>query len=161
MSGLTKKFNVILTKLKDKGGGKTLELEFEVDGNKREYKFENESIDIIIGRSEDSDVVIEHSSVSREHARIWIEDDAVWVEDLGSKNGTYLNDKKINGKHLVKDEVTFGSVKVKINLSTVKETEDYKEIIDKNYMLFSLITGFILTIIGLFIIFLTLYYYFL
>ncbi len=42
----------------------------------------------IIGRAEDSDVLIEHPSISRRHARLVIEPGRVQIDDLGSSNGT-------------------------------------------------------------------------
>ena len=46
---------------------------------------------VVIGRGIDSDLRIDHESVSRKHARIHIEDE-LWIEDLGSSNGTTLRD---------------------------------------------------------------------
>jgi hypothetical protein len=36
------------------------------------------------------------SGVSRLHARIRIEDNAMWIRDLGSSNGTRVNNEKLN-----------------------------------------------------------------
>ena len=49
----------------------------------------------LIGRDRESVVWIDDESVSRRHARITIGDDGATIEDLGSKNGTYIADKKI------------------------------------------------------------------
>lgn len=54
--------------------------EFKVLGN-----------EVIIGRAPDSDVVIEHPSVSKQHARILREIEDVFIEDLGSSNGITVN----------------------------------------------------------------------
>jgi pSer/pThr/pTyr-binding forkhead associated (FHA) protein/tetratricopeptide (TPR) repeat protein len=54
--------------------------EFKVLGN-----------EVIIGRAPDSDVVIEHPSVSKQHARILREVEDVFIEDLGSSNGITVN----------------------------------------------------------------------
>jgi len=45
-----------------------------------------------IGRSSQSDLCIDHESISRTHARIVYRDGAHHIEDLGSTNGTHLND---------------------------------------------------------------------
>ncbi len=45
---------------------------------------------VVIGRSAECDVVIEHPSVSRKHAVIHVGDDKMRLEDLGSSNGTRL-----------------------------------------------------------------------
>jgi sigma-B regulation protein RsbU (phosphoserine phosphatase) len=49
----------------------------------------------IIGRSRESAVVLTDASVSRQHARVFQREGAWWVEDLGSKNGTKVNGRRI------------------------------------------------------------------
>lgn len=59
-----------------------------------------------IGRAPDNDVCFSNSTVSSYHAEINIRrDGAVFISDLGSSNGTYVNDKKIN-----QEAVAFGAV---------------------------------------------------
>jgi pSer/pThr/pTyr-binding forkhead associated (FHA) protein len=48
---------------------------------------------IVIGRSAESDVRIDHAGVSRSHAAITTKAGAVTIEDLHSSNGTLLNGK--------------------------------------------------------------------
>jgi len=51
---------------------------------------------IKIGRSSSNDIVIENMTVSSEHARITITDSGtVYIRDLNSKNGTYVNERRI------------------------------------------------------------------
>lgn len=51
---------------------------------------------VIIGRSQRCDVVIGLLALSRRHARVRQGEGGLWfVEDLGSQNGTYLNDKPV------------------------------------------------------------------
>lgn len=47
---------------------------------------------ISIGRSSNSDIRIENLSVSKNHARIVKEQDGYVIEDLGSTNGTFVNE---------------------------------------------------------------------
>ncbi|MCS6834851.1 MAG: FHA domain-containing protein [Anaerolineae bacterium] len=49
-----------------------------------------------IGRSSNNDVVIMEQHVSRQHAVISYRDGVFLVNDLGSANGTFVNDNKIN-----------------------------------------------------------------
>lgn len=48
--------------------------------------------------------------VSRQHARIDVDGSRVWIEDLGSKNGTFVNGKRIRDRVALKegDQVVFG-----------------------------------------------------
>jgi len=45
-----------------------------------------------IGRGQDNDVVLSSDCVSRRHGRIERRADKLWLLDLGSTNGTYIND---------------------------------------------------------------------
>ena len=49
----------------------------------------------IVGRSEDCHVCIEDGSLSRKHAVIEIKNEIVTIRDLGSKNGTYVDDEAV------------------------------------------------------------------
>lgn len=49
----------------------------------------------LIGRDRDATVWIDDESVSRRHAYVRVGDAGAILEDLGSKNGTYLNGKKV------------------------------------------------------------------
>lgn len=49
-----------------------------------------------IGRAEDNEIVLSDVGVSRHHARILIRGDRLRVEDLGSGNGTWRHDERID-----------------------------------------------------------------
>ena len=51
----------------------------------------------IIGRSPDAYVRIESPRVSRLHARITVEGDSAVIEDMGSKNGTFVGNTRVDG----------------------------------------------------------------
>jgi DNA-binding winged helix-turn-helix (wHTH) protein len=57
----------------------------------------------VIGRDPDAALWIDHPSVSRRHARVVIANGKVKLEDLGSKNGTLLNGKRIRGSRPLAD----------------------------------------------------------
>ena len=50
---------------------------------------------LVIGRDPDCDIVIPDRQVSRRHAQIIKSNNGVILEDLGSKNGTYLNNQVV------------------------------------------------------------------
>ena len=50
---------------------------------------------LLLGREDTCDVVIPDTSVSREHARLLLHNGTVWVQDAGSRNGVYVNQKRV------------------------------------------------------------------
>ena len=52
---------------------------------------------VVIGRNQDSSVIVLASSVSREHAEVKLTDDGWTVRDLGSRNGTFVNGVRCQG----------------------------------------------------------------
>jgi len=52
---------------------------------------------VLIGRANDSTLVLTDDYASTRHARISLQDGMWIVEDLGSTNGTYLGSRKLDG----------------------------------------------------------------
>ena len=52
----------------------------------------------IIGRSEEADVSLDDSSVSREHVELDVREGGAIVRDLGSRNGTLVEGQRISGE---------------------------------------------------------------
>jgi DNA-binding winged helix-turn-helix (wHTH) protein len=61
----------------------------------------------VLGRDEDVAVRIDSPGVSRRHARIVVEKGGARLEDLGSKNGTYWREEKLEGPRELADGDTF------------------------------------------------------
>jgi sigma-B regulation protein RsbU (phosphoserine phosphatase) len=57
----------------------------------------------VIGRNPECGVVIPATSVSREHAHILRIQGRYFIEDLKSRNGTFVNDKAVTGRTLLKN----------------------------------------------------------
>jgi hypothetical protein len=51
----------------------------------------------LLGRGDQADIMLEDSFASSNHARLVPHGDVIVLEDLGSTNGTYLNDEPLRG----------------------------------------------------------------
>jgi len=74
----------------------------------------------IVGRAPTVDIVIVDPYVSRRHAKIYFEDGKWWIEDLGSTNGTLLNNDYIPKGEKRElhdgDVITLGQTRLKVVL---------------------------------------------
>jgi DNA-binding winged helix-turn-helix (wHTH) protein len=73
----------------------------------------------VLGREGPGVILLKSGSVSRRHARITIDARGAVVEDLGSKNGTYVNDRRVGEPTPVveSDQVRIGSLLFTFRLS--------------------------------------------
>lgn len=67
---------------------------------------------MIIGRQPDADIRIPLNEISRHHCELNLNGSKATIKDLGSSNGTYVNDKRIEGETALKagDRITVGPV---------------------------------------------------
>jgi pSer/pThr/pTyr-binding forkhead associated (FHA) protein len=80
-------------------------------------EFNTDQNEIIIGREPSSDIQIDNIAISREHACIVKGPNDCFIEDMNSKNGIFINGKKINKKFLkTNDEITIGKYSLQIVL---------------------------------------------
>lgn len=80
---------------------------------------------IVLGRSSDCTVRVEHEEVSRRHvAIVWM--DQVWrVQDLASANGTYLNRKRVTSAVLkARDVLRLGTKGPKVHVIDLGADDD-------------------------------------
>jgi FHA domain/Transcriptional regulatory protein, C terminal len=83
----------------------------------------------VIGRGADAAIQIDSPGVSRHHARIVVAHGEATLDDLGSKNGTDLNGKRITTSHRMSDgdEIRLGAIVLTFRISsptTPTETVD-------------------------------------
>jgi len=84
----------------------------------------------VIGRESQSALWIEHSSVSRRHAQVVVERGRARLEDLESKNGTFLNGRRIAGSEPLADgdEIRIGVARIVLrSLSRLQSTRSERE----------------------------------
>jgi len=70
-----------------------------------------------VGRVAGQTVTIPDASVSRQHARLTVSGDGVSVEDLGSSNGTFVNNRRVTRATLsAGDRIRFGDVLLELQV---------------------------------------------
>ena len=76
-----------------------------------------------IGRGSDNDVVLGSKQVSRNHAVLSLLDGQLYVKDLDSSNGTFINDRRIEGNQSsllqTNDTIGFASFSFQVQTSAV------------------------------------------
>lgn len=87
----------------------------------------------VAGRSPDADIRIDEQSVSRKHVQFHTSGGAVAVTDLGSANGTFINDNKLEGQQVVLKDGDFlrlGTVLLKFftgsNIDAIVQDKIYR-----------------------------------
>jgi diguanylate cyclase (GGDEF)-like protein len=84
----------------------------------------------VVGRDAEVDLVISRSSVSRQHSQLTQDEQGEWwVQDLGSTNGTFVNEERITRKCLVDgDQLRFGDAIFKFLSGANIESAYHEEI---------------------------------
>ena len=68
-----------------------------------------------VGRAPRADFIVDAALVSRVHCRITGSDDGLDVEDLGSTNGTFVNDQRVDkGRLAPGDRLRIGRVELTV-----------------------------------------------
>ncbi|MEZ6189420.1 MAG: adenylate/guanylate cyclase domain-containing protein [Planctomycetota bacterium] len=69
-----------------------------------------------VGRDPTNAIQVQDPGVSRRHFQFRVEGPKVWVEDLGSSNGTYVNNKRIERHELrERDLITVGGIQIQFS----------------------------------------------
>jgi sigma-B regulation protein RsbU (phosphoserine phosphatase) len=92
---------------------------------------------LVIGREATSDIILEGNTVSRKHAEMFLDPfGRWWIRDLGSRNGIYVGDRKVNewalrpgdsvqiGDYMVVYESGQAPATASATLSTLHTSED-------------------------------------
>ncbi len=82
---------------------------FKENGERKDFPL-GEGI-TLIGRQEDCDLRIPLSEISRKHAQLVIQETSVTLRDMGSANGTYVNNRRVTEQDLTPgDHIIIGPV---------------------------------------------------
>jgi len=87
------------------------------------YKQLTVALPIVIGRGTEAGLTIKHPLVSREHCELFAADGSVQVKDLGSTNGTFVDEDPVNTQAVV----ATGS---ELKLGVVEMTVEFSEVLD-------------------------------
>jgi len=86
-----------------------------IEGMPPDMAFNLEAVNDI-GRAADNSIRLDDETVSIHHARIFYSGGQWWLEDLASRNGTDVNDLRVEEPLVVAygDEIRFGRVRVRL-----------------------------------------------
>jgi pSer/pThr/pTyr-binding forkhead associated (FHA) protein len=71
---------------------------FKQDGQRRDFELKKETA--TLGRNTDCDFQIPLANVSRRHTQLMVKGEKLFVRDLGSSNGTFVNNKRVQEAEL-------------------------------------------------------------
>ena len=76
----------------------------------------------VLGRDPDLDLFLDSASVSRRHAMLRIVGDEATLEDLGSKNGTFVSERRVDSPRRLADGDRIRVGSVRLSFSAVSST---------------------------------------
>ncbi len=122
-----------------------------IRGTPQGHRFFITQAEMIVGRDPAADISVNDQSISRKHARVSKSGEKIILTDLGSANGTFVNDKKVGTNESVtlakEDMVKLGNSIFKFlpageleivlygNLSSAAHTDAMTRIYNKGYLL--------------------------
>jgi serine phosphatase RsbU (regulator of sigma subunit) len=79
----------------------------------------------VIGRQPGLEVTLDSGAISRRHAKVTWEGERLFVEDLGSSNGTFINEMRIAGRTQIQphDSLRIGTSIFRLELAAWDDTE--------------------------------------
>jgi two-component system, cell cycle response regulator len=122
-----------------------------IRGKPQGHRFFLTRDEMMIGRDPSAEICLADESISRKHAKLTRRDGALLLTDLGSVNGTYLNDRRVAQTHPVvltkEDMLRIGNSILKFlpageleiifygNLGAAAHTDPLTHIYNKGYLL--------------------------
>jgi hypothetical protein len=93
-----------------------LHLSFSTEAGSQELRFMKTNF--VLGRDSGCDCLIQDKTISNRHARLSFHHQQWWLDDLGSTNGTFLNQEPVTSSVVVTsgDQITCGKVEIVVHL---------------------------------------------
>jgi pSer/pThr/pTyr-binding forkhead associated (FHA) protein len=94
-----------------------LRLELSVNGRIVELTVCEGQPPRVVGRSSEADVPIGDAEASRRHAGLQVAAGTLYVTDLGSRNGTFLNGKRLSSEGIelkIGDHIDVGNTRIEV-----------------------------------------------
>lgn len=119
-----------------------------IRGTPQGKRFNLKEPKLIIGRDKLADIQITDPNISRKHALVHRQGDSYYIADYGSRNGTYLNDQKIDHDMELKKEdmIKIGTTVMKFipqghlealyhgNLTNAAYIDNLTQVYNRNYI---------------------------
>jgi len=85
-----------------------------------------------LGRGAESDIVINDVSISRRHAQVLLQANGWYVQDLASRNGTKVNDERLNVPRLLQfgDIISLGNVHLRYGENIPVQAEEAPQVLE-------------------------------
>jgi len=100
-------------------------LESFVEGGRQLRRIALEPLPFRVGRLPDLALTLASESVSKEHAELFPRGDALWVRDLGSKNGTLVNNERVTEAVLREGDILhFAQVEFRVGRQEIDEGDE-------------------------------------
>ncbi|MCB9060616.1 MAG: FHA domain-containing protein [Halobacteriovoraceae bacterium] len=95
-----------------------------VQNEDQHFKFELSEESIILGRSKSCDIQIKDSLVSGKHCIVTLVNGKASVSDIGTTNGTFLNESPIEACRIhLEDVITIGNTSLTIDTESLTQEE--------------------------------------
>jgi predicted component of type VI protein secretion system len=117
---------VSVTMMSGPHDGETLHFEPDISGG---------GFRLMLGRRENCDISLSFDSqVSRLHAELVFQDDQFWLEDLDSRNGTYVDNERVDSRVGIDPGTIFrvGRTWLRLDALPPDETQTAKPVFDED-----------------------------
>jgi len=97
----------------------TIKITTREDGTSESYEYTLS--EVTIGRDPNSSCQLDDNSISAQHARLTYQQTQWWVEDLGSTNGTFLNQEPVTTPQVITsgDKLRCGRIVFQIQIGDI------------------------------------------